>query len=105
MPSDPRKLSDWLRLQAGPVQQALGQAERLTQVNRAFREWLREPWADDVRIASFEGDTAVVFAAHAAAATLLRFRAPSVVAFVRERCNPACTNLQIKVQPETYVAN
>lgn len=105
MPSDSRKLSDWLRGQTSPVQQALDQAAQLAQANRAFREWLREPWANDVRFASYSGDTAVVFAAHAAAATLLRYRAPSIVAFVRERLNPACTELQIKVQPETYVAN
>jgi hypothetical protein len=103
MPSDPRKLSDWLRL--GSAQRVLEHAEQLVQVNRAFREWLREPWANDVRIASFTGDAAVVYAASAAAATLLRFRAPSILAFVRERYNPACTDLQIKVQPDTYVAN
>jgi hypothetical protein len=103
MPSDPRKLSDWLRL--GSAQRVLEHAEQLVQVNRAFREWLREPWAQDVRIASFEGDAAVVYAANAAAATFLRFRAPSIVAFLRERYNPACTDLQIKVQPDTYVAN
>ena len=105
MPSDPRKLSDWLRRASGPIQNALSRTERLVQVNHAFREWLREPWAVDVRIASFDGDTAVLYAANAAAATLLRFRAPSIVAFVRERCNPACTDIQIKVQPDTYVAN
>jgi len=105
MPSDPRKLSDWLHRQTGAAQRVLEQAEHLVQVNRAFREWLREPWANDVRIVAVEGDVTVLFAANAAAATLLRFRAPSVVGFVRERYNPACTDIQIKVQPDTYVAN
>jgi hypothetical protein len=104
-PSDSRKLSDWLHRQTGATQRALDRAEQLVQVNRAFREWLGEAWSSDVRIAAIEGDTAVVYAAHAAAATLLRFRAPSIVGFVRERYNPACTDLQIKVQPETYAAN
>ena len=105
MPADARKLSDWLHRQSGATQRALSHAEQLAQVNRAFHEWLREPWAAEVRIAAFEGDTAILYAAHAAAATLLRYRAPSIVAFVRERYNPACTNVQIKVQPDTYVAN
>jgi hypothetical protein len=83
----------------------LDRAEQLVQINRAFHEWLREPWAQDVRIASVEGDVAVLYAAHAAAATFVRYRTPSIVAFVRERFNPACTDLQIKVQPDTYVAN
>ena len=101
MPSDARKLSDWLHRQSGALQEILSQTEQLVQVNRAFRDWLREPWAEAVRIVALDGDTAVVHAANAAAATLLRFRAPAVVALVQERWNPACTNLQIKVQPET----
>jgi hypothetical protein len=103
-PSDPRKLSDWLQRLSGPLQNALSRTERLVQANRAFREWLHEPWATDVRIASFDGDTALLYATHAAAATLLRFRAPSIISFVRERYNPACTDIQIKVQPDTYEA-
>jgi hypothetical protein len=105
MPSDPRKLTDWLQRHSGPMQQVLSHTEQLVQLNRALHEWLREPWANDVRIAAIEGDTAVLYATHAAAATLARFRAPSIVAFVRERCSPACTELQIKVQPDTYAAN
>lgn len=101
MPSDARKLSDWLHRQSGTLQEVLSHTEQLVQVNRAFREWLREPWSDAVRIAALDGDTAVVYASNAAAATLLRFRAPAVLAFVQKRWNPACTNLQIKVQPET----
>lgn len=105
MPSDPRKLSDWLLRPAGALQQVFSRTDQLVQLNRAFREWLREPWAREVRIVAIDGDTAVIYAAHAAAATLLRFRSPSVVAFIRDRGNPACTELQIKVQPETYAAN
>jgi len=105
MPADPRKLSDWLHRQSGAAQRVLEHAEQLVQINSAFREWLREPWAKDVRIAAVEGDTALLYATHAAAATLLRYRTPSIVAFVRERYNPGCTDVQIKVQPDTYVAN
>lgn len=101
MPSDVRKLSDWLHRQAGALQEVLSHTEQLVQVNRAFREWLAEPWAVTVRIASIDGDTAVIYVSDAATATHLRFRAPAVVALVRERWNPACTNLQIKVQPDT----
>ena len=100
MPSDARKLSDWLH-RSGALQEILSQTEQLVQVNRAFHDWLREPWAEAVRIVALDGDTAVVYAANAAAATLLRFRAPAVVALVQERWNPGCTSLQIKVQPET----
>jgi len=101
MPSDVRKLSDWLHRQSGALQEVLSHTEQLAQANRIFREWLREPWAETVRIASFDGDTAVIYATDAATATHLRFRAPAVVAFVQERWNPACTNVQIKVQPDT----
>lgn len=105
MPSDPRKLSDWLHRLTGPTQRALGQADQLAQANHALREWLREPWAGDVRIAALQGDVAVLYAANAAAATLLRFRAPSILAFIQERFRPTCTDLQIKVRPDTYAAN
>lgn len=100
MTSDPRKLSDWLDRQPDAVRQALSQSEPLALSNRAFRDWLGTPWADSVRIACL-GETTVVFATNAAVATLLRFRTTAVLAFVRERLEPACTTVQIKVQPET----
>ena len=101
MPSDARKLSDWLHRQSGALQEILSRTDHLVQVNRAFRDWLREPWSDSVRIVSFGDDTVVVHARDAPSATLLRFRAQAIVAYVREHWNPACTKLQIKVQPET----
>jgi len=101
MPSDARKLSDWLHRQSGALQEILSHTDRLVEVNRAFRDWLNEPWTDAVRIAAFDDDSVVVHARDAATATLLRFRAPAVVAYVREHLNPACTKLQISVQPET----
>ncbi|MGH8482445.1 MAG: DciA family protein [Nevskiaceae bacterium] len=101
MPSDARKLSDWLHRQSGAVQEILSHTDQLIQVNRAFRDWLREPWADTARIATLDGDTAVVYASDAATATLLRFRAPAIIAWVQQHWNPACTDLQIKVQPDT----
>lgn len=101
MPSDVRKLSDWLRRHSGALQDVLSHTDQLVQVNRAFRDWLREPWSDTVRIAALDGTTAVVYARDAATATLVRFRAPAITAWVREHWNPACTDLQIKVQPDT----
>lgn len=101
MPSDARKLSDWLHRQSGALQKVFSQTDRLTHLNRAFRDWLREPWADAVRISTLDDPTVVVFASNAATATLLRFRAEAIVAWLREHGNPACTNLQIKVQPDT----
>jgi hypothetical protein len=101
MPSDARKLSDWLHRQSGALQEILSKTDHLVQVNRSFRDWLGEPWADAARIAAFDGDSVVVYARDAATATLLRFRAPAVVAYAREHLNPAVTKLQINVQPET----
>ena len=101
MPTDVRKLSDWLRRQSGALQDVLSRTDQLVQVNRAFHDWLREPWVDTVRIAALDGATAVVYASDAATATLLRFRAPTIVAWIREHWNPDCTDLQIKVQPDT----
>jgi hypothetical protein len=101
MPSDTPKLSDWLRRQSGALQKIFSRTDRLLQANRAFRDWLREPWAAAARFAALDGPTAVVYASDAATATLLRFRAPAIVAWVQKHWNPACTDLQIKVQPET----
>jgi hypothetical protein len=102
MPSDAKKLSDWLKGQPGLLHQALSHAEQLTRATGALRAFLNEPWSHAARVASFDGDTAVIYADHAAAATLLRFRAESLLAFVRERYNPSCTSVEIKVQPEAY---
>lgn len=99
MPTDARKLSDWLR-QPSAARDALSRAENLVQINRALREWLAEPWTADVRLARL-GDTAVFYATHAGAATLLRYRSPDVLTWLRQRYNPACTHLQIKVRPDT----
>lgn len=101
MPSDTRKLSDWLHRQSGALHDVLSRTDHLLQVNRAFHDWLREPWSATVRIAAIDGPTAVIYASDAATATLVRFRAPAITAWVREHWNPACTDLQIKVQPET----
>jgi len=101
MPSDTRKLSDWLHRQPGALHDVLSHTDQLLQINRAFQDWLQEPWAGAVRIASIDGSSTVVFTSDAATATLVRFRAPAITAWVREHWNPACTDLQIKVQPET----
>jgi hypothetical protein len=101
MPSDARKLSDWLHRQSGALLKILSRTDQLVELNREFRDWLGESWSGSVRIAALDNDSAVVYAADAATATLLRFRAPAVVAFLQKRCNPACTKLQIKVQPDT----
>ena len=101
MPSDARKLSDWLHRQSGALQEILSCTDQLVQLNREFRDWLGESWSESVRIAALDSDSAVIYVTDAATATLLRFRAPTVVAFLQKRCSPACTKLQIKVQPET----
>ncbi len=100
MPPDARTLSDWLHQQPNAVRDALSRSEQLVLVNRAFSDWLQEPWAAGVRLASL-GDTAVFYAAHAGAATLLRYRAPDVLTWLRQRYNPACTHIEIKVRPDT----
>lgn len=100
--TDARKLSDWLNDQPGLLKQALSRAEQLSRATSALRALLNEPWSDAVRFAAIEGEIALIYANHAAAATLLRFRVPAVLAFVQEHCNPACAEIQIKVQPETY---
>lgn len=100
MPTDARTLSDWLHRQPNSVRDALSRSEQLIQINRAFSDWLREPWADAVRLVSFDA-TAVFYAADAGAATLLRYRAPELLSWLRQRYNPGCTHVQIKVRPET----
>lgn len=100
MSSDARKLSDWLHGQPNAARDALSRAEHLTEINRELRNWLTEPWTRDIRLAKLD-DTAVFYATHAGAATLLRYRAPDVLTWLRQRYNPACTHLQIKVRPDT----
>lgn len=101
MPSDARKLTDWLHRKTNPVREALTRSEHLVQINHAFREWLREPWSNAVRLVNVEGDQAVIHTTHAAAATLLRFRAPDVLVWLRQRYNPACLDIKIQVRPDT----
>ena len=100
MPPDARTLSDWLHRQPNTVRDALSRTEQLIQINRDFSEWLREPWADAIRLASLT-DTAVFHAANAGAATLLRYRSPDILTWLRQRYNPACTHIQIRVRPDT----
>ena len=98
---DARKLSDWLNNQSG-LSKALSHADRLSRATSALRAFLNEPWSNAVRLAAIEGETVVIYCDHAAAATLLRFRSEALLAFVREHYSPACTDLQIKVQPVAY---
>jgi hypothetical protein len=100
MPPDARKLSDFLERPATPTQDVLVRTELLAQITRALQGHLREPWANHVRLARLEGDTAVFFAADAAASTWLRFHGPEVLAFLRERYQAVCNRLEIKVRPD-----
>src|SRR5688572_17434956 len=97
-----RTLSDWLQLQPGGIREILSRSRHLVQVNRALHDWLREPWADAVRLTSFEGDTAVFYVANASASTMLHFQSPAVLTFLRERFDARCTRVQIRVRPEAY---
>ncbi|MCI0749547.1 MAG: hypothetical protein L0Y32_03225 [Nevskiales bacterium] len=101
MPPDARKLSDWLHRQPTTVREALSRSEHLVQVNRAFQDWLRQPWTDAVRLAMLDDTAAVFHADHAAAATVLRFHSPAILAWLRQRYCPACTSIEIKVRPST----
>ena len=103
MPPDARKLSDFLRGPSTATQEVLSRTALLAQATRALQRHLHEAWADHIRLARLEGDTALFFTSDAAASTWLRFNAPAVVAFLRERYHPACTRLEIKVRPDTYV--
>lgn len=101
MPDEPRTLADWLS-QRPSIRDALSRSQHLTRMNRAFHEWLREPWAPAVRLARVEGRTAVFFAADATASTMLHFHGPAVLSFLREHCDCPCDRLQIRVRPEAY---
>src|ERR1051326_4448689 len=102
MPPDARKLSDWLRRPSPATQPVLDRTELLSQATRALQQDVREPWVDSVRLARLEGDTAVFFVSNASASTWLRFHGPAVLAFLRERYQPACTRLEIKVRPDLH---
>lgn len=81
------------------VARVLSRARRLDAASAQLREWLQEPWAGGVRIANLDGPRAVLLANHAAAATQLRFRGPDLLGWIRQRYNPACLEVSIKVRP------
>jgi len=102
MSRQPRKLSDWLGAQPAAIRQILSRSEHLVQLNRDLLDWLRQPWADAVRLTRLDGDTAVFYVSNAAASTRLRFQAPQVLSFLRQRFDATCTRMQIRVRPEAY---
>lgn len=98
---DAPKLSHWLHRQNSVLVTLLSRSERLQRANHELREWLREPWADTVRIANLDENKAVFHTTNAAAATQLRFRGPDLLVWVRQRYNPACLEISVKVRPST----
>lgn len=96
---DAPKLSHWLHRRNSVLVTVLSRSERLARANHDLREWLQEPWADSVRFANLDGTQAVIHAAHAAAATQLRFRGPDLLVWIRQRYNPACLEISVKVRP------
>ena len=102
MPPDARKLSDFLGRPSAASREVLSRTERLVQITLALRGHLGEAWANHIRLARLEGDTAVFFTSDAAASTWLRFHGPAVLAFLRGHYDAGCTRLEIKVRPDTH---
>lgn len=77
----------------------LSRTQRLIRANSDFHAWLKEPWSVAVRITNLDGNKVVFHANDAAAATQLRFRGPDLLGWIRQRYNPACLEISVKVRP------
>lgn len=102
MPTDPQPLHRWLSHQPKTVRELLGRAQRLAEINQALQEhWQCEPWIHTVRVANVRGTTVVVFAQSAASLIPLRYRKDALISFLRQRFGLSCTELDLKVRPDS----
>lgn len=97
--SDPALLHSRLLEQAGDVETLLQRVRRIETLDRALHQWSTERWLSAIRVANLRGDTLVVFADNAAAATTMRYRREDLLTYLRERHGLEVGRLETKVRP------
>lgn len=99
MTADPSSLHGRLAGSPGELSGLLDQVRRIEALNRALRQWTKDPWLDSIRVANLRGDTLVLFADNAAVATALRYRREALGAYLDERCGLRIKRIEAKVRP------
>lgn len=97
MRKDARDLQSWLAAGTGTLGRVLSKSNELSRFTQILRDFLSEPWADAVSVANLRDDVIVLYCANASAQTLLRYRQTELLSFVRQRIQPACTRIELRV--------
>jgi len=99
-PSEARSLGACLNDAGWQAGRLLARADRLLRIESALREWLADPrLARSLRIANERDGRLVVYAASAAAATLLRYRQQELIQFLRLKLGLDATSIEVKIRP------
>lgn len=100
MPNDAKPLNNWLQQQPATVGRLLTRAQRLSQINCALKEqWADEPWIHLIRVANIRGSTVVIYVQTASAIIPLRYRREALLAFLKQRFELVCLEMDAKVKP------
>lgn len=97
--ADPALLHGRLLQQPGDIEPLLQRVRRIEALDRALHLWTGEPWLAAIRVANLRGDTLVVFADSASAATALRYRRDDLLDYLRQRHGLAVSRIEAKVRP------
>lgn len=97
--ADPALLHGRLLQQSGDIEPLLQRVRRIEALDRALHQWTAEPWLAAIRVANLRGDTLVVFADSASAATALRYRRLELLDYLRQRHGLSVNRIEAKVRP------
>lgn len=97
--AEPAQLHGRLQQQSGDIENLLQRVRRIETLDRVLHQWTTDPWLAAIRVANLRGDTLVVFADTAAAATMLRYRREDLLAYLRRQHGPEIGRLEVKVRP------
>jgi hypothetical protein len=95
---DARSLGEVLE-QPQQLHTLLARAGRLADIQRELRAYLKQPWADALRIANVRGATLAIHADHAGAATAFRHRQDEVLKALNQRLGLQLQKIELKVRP------
>ncbi|TXH04428.1 MAG: DUF721 domain-containing protein [Nevskiaceae bacterium] len=101
MSQDAEPLHRWLQQQPASIRGVMARAQRLAQINRALQQqWAAEPWIQAVRIANIRENVVVIYAQTASALIPLRYRKTALLAFLQQRFELTCNEIDAKVRPD-----
>lgn len=78
----------------------LARADRLADLDRAFRDWLAPlgPWARHVRLANLDAERVILWTTSAAAVTPLRYRQADILAWFEQHAGAGFSRLNVTVR-------